>query len=85
MFRLNVSVKPDLHLKDVYYVEDFCGDKIARINKTCDSWWKVWYYREKYTVLRQSIKYALEEVERRYNRRSREILSRSSEEFSPLF
>lgn len=80
-----LSCKPDLYLKDVYYIVDFYNNKIARISKTCDSCWRIWYYREKYHKLRHSIKDALYEVEYKHKKRSREIFLRTSGESSPLF
>lgn len=80
-----LSCKPDLYQKDVYYVVDFYNQKFARISKTCDGCWLVWYYHEKYHNLRQSIKEVLFEIEHKYKKRSREIFTRTSAESSPLF
>lgn len=80
-----LSCKPDMYQKNVYYVVDFYDNKIARISKTCDGCWLVWYYHEKYHKLRHSIKETLWEIEYKYKKRSREIQLRSSGDCSPLF
>lgn len=61
----------DLYLPEVFYVIHE-NAKVARISKHPYGW-KVWYYTDKYGILRNKLSDALEAAERHYYKRKNEI------------
>lgn len=66
----------DLYLDNVFYVTNY-KNKIARISK-CDYGWKVWYYSDKYGILRKALSDALDAIERHYKKRKDALFARTT-------
>lgn len=63
----------DVFLPDVYYIViESSGKEYARLRKESD-YWQVWYYTEKYGILRKSLELAFLSIERQYIRSKIEI------------
>lgn len=67
-----LSCVSDIHFPQVYYIVTQDNKKYARLYKK-DGLWCVWYYTEKYGILRKNLDAAFLSIERQYNKNKREI------------